>query len=848
MEKRPRTREPKHREATSDTARGVGRDPSPPILLPLHEAAAAPRTLIGGKAATLARLQAAGFPVPDGVVVTARAAGDGGSAGHPSEVAEAGAPSLPSEVEAALVEALRALDDPVVAVRSSGVAEDLGDASYAGQYASYLDVQGIDAVAEAVRACWASAHAERVVTYHARQGHHGAAPMAVLVQRMVPADAAGVAFTADPVTGERDCVVINAVRGTGERLVAGHVTPDSWTVRDGDAQGGRSDEAALDEAQARAVAELARRVEAELGEPQDIEWALADGRVHLLQARPITRLPTPPEIEPPPGPWMKDTVHYKGPISPLAATAYLPRLEQGGRRLCEAGILMEGVRQRALGWEVYAQPTPPSSDDLVRERIDAAIDLVRNDRASELVQRWRDAWRPEFERRIETLRGRDLAALDDEALDAQLQACLGLLDDGQQVHFALFPPYVLAAYDLATTCEALLEWGLTSALDLVTGLSEASAAPTLALAEMADAVRADPDARRTVREWRTDTPAAQRIEALQAAAPELAQQLDELLGRYGCAVPAYDVGDPTNGERPEPRLRLLRDLVTAERDPLRTREELARRRQETADRARATMAARGATEAQRRRFEEVLARAQERWGLREENLLYTDAMPNGLIRLTALEVGRRLAERGRLRRAEDAVWLELDELRAALRGEHVPGEENLSQRVERRRREHAWVRAHPGPPLYGDPPPPPPPKHELPEEARYLNTAFDWLMGLEYGPPAAAGNGNELGGLAGSPGRTTGTARVVHDPEALHRVTPGDVLVCRLTTPAWTVAFSRVSAVVTDAGSPLSHAAIVAREHGIPAVVGTQRATQEIDDGATVTVDGAAGSVAWTAS
>lgn len=824
----------------------AGSQPGP--VIDLDDPRASEPAAAGGKAARLAELRRQGLPVPAGFVVTTSAIGRLlAAADGPNADADAvRAAELPADVDEALGAATAALGDRALAVRSSAVAEDLADASYAGQYETVLGAHGAREVADAVRRCAASARAARLAAYQPDDEPGGA--MAVLVQPLVEADAAGVAFTANPVTGARDETLVSAVRGLGERLVAGEATPDEWVVRAGEPTCVTSPEGALDGETARDIAALAERVAADADAPQDVEWALAGGRLQLLQARPITALPTPPAIDPPPGTWMKDTVHYVGPMSPLSVTAYLPRMEHGATSmLAEFGFLMEAVRQQAIGWEVYAQPAPPSDEQVVAQRIATAAEVLGSGRPDALVDHWwRGGWREELRDRVDALRRADLTALDDAALDAHLQACLDLLADGQVVHFQLFVPYLLHSHELFTACEELLGWDTPAILELLAGLSEASAEPTCDLAELAAAVRADAAAAEAVSAWSPGEPPEAVLGRLRDADPALADRLDAHLAWYGCRVPAYDVGDPTFAERPERTLRLLVDLVTGVQNPLVEREELARHREEALARAREQLAAQD--DAARARFEQAHRRAAEVWGLREDNLLYTDQMPNGLIRLAALEIGRRLVRRGRLRRPEDAVFCELHELRAALAAPGSGEAAGLRQRVARRRAEHAWVRANPGPPMYGDPPPPPPPTDELPAEARQLMEAMGWLMSIEFPPPGAGGaadddGGDRLPGQPGSSGHATARARVIADESGFDRLQPGEVLVCRLTTPAWTVLFPRAAAVVTDCGSPLSHAAIVAREHGIPAVVGTQTATSAIADGQTVTVDGGAGVV-----
>jgi rifampicin phosphotransferase len=265
-------------------------------VLPL--VAATDHLIAGRKAATLARLAARHLPVPPGVVV-------------PTVVFEQALGQnvdVSAEVATNILDAVRPWGDVPLAVRSSAVDEDSADASYAGVFTTVLDVRGDAALIDTVRMCWRSASDPRVTSYSGVQQPR----LAVLVQPMVAATAAGVAFTADPLTGERGCVVIDAVAGIGERVTSGAATPDRWVVRGEVVHQQPEGEAAIDERQARSVADLARRVEAELDGPQDIEWALVGDEVILLQARPITALPVEPvpiPMEVPPGYWTREISH-----------------------------------------------------------------------------------------------------------------------------------------------------------------------------------------------------------------------------------------------------------------------------------------------------------------------------------------------------------------------------------------------------------------------------------------------------------------------------------------------------------------------------------------------------------
>jgi pyruvate,water dikinase len=245
--------------------------------------------LAGGKAANLGELVRGGFPVPPGFVVTTAAA-------------------LESDVEAAIAGAYRELGSPVVAVRSSATAEDLPDASFAGQHDTYLHVQGEADLLDAVRRCTDSLRTDHAVRYRAERGYdEDSVTMAVVVQQMAPHEVSGVVFTVDPVSREEGQLLVNAARGTGEALVSGEVVPDQWTARRPDGAvlrftparrrpaspfGPRTPErGCLSSDQVRELALLALRVEEHFaGVPQDIEWSYGDGAFHLLQARPITAL------------------------------------------------------------------------------------------------------------------------------------------------------------------------------------------------------------------------------------------------------------------------------------------------------------------------------------------------------------------------------------------------------------------------------------------------------------------------------------------------------------------------------------------------------------------------------
>lgn len=288
----------------------------------------------GGKGAALGELLRKGFPVPPGFIVTTDAyrslldeTGLGTALdGMDQNMPDGGAVralfarlGMPPALRSEIGEAYAALGGGAVAVRSSATAEDLPGAAFAGQQDTFLNVVGEEAVTEAVADCWASLWTDRAIAYRQRQGiDPREAAIAVVVQKMVPADVAGVMFTANPITGERGEIVVDASPGLGEAVVSGRVTPEHFVldragrarsfapgggevVISADAGGGtlehpgaRSSVPSLSADQLRELAGLGRRAQEHFGRPQDLEWALADGRIHVLQSRPMTALPPQP--------------------------------------------------------------------------------------------------------------------------------------------------------------------------------------------------------------------------------------------------------------------------------------------------------------------------------------------------------------------------------------------------------------------------------------------------------------------------------------------------------------------------------------------------------------------------
>jgi rifampicin phosphotransferase len=813
------------------------------LVIGLHDAAEPDAAVLGTKGANLARLAASGFSVPEGFVLTTAAcerilASPGGREGTATGA------DLPEELWAAVCSHLAALGGGPVAVRSSGIAEDLGGASFAGQYETVLGVESDEALAGAIRRCLASASSEQVRAY---TGSDAPAPMAVIIQKMVAADAAGVVFTANPVTGD-DEVLINAVKGLGDRLVSGEATPDEWVVRDDDGSCIRSPEGALDRELVLEVAALARAVERLFGSPQDIEWAVADGKVFVLQARPITALPVAPNFEAPTeGFWQKDSSHFPTPFTPFGASVYLPPLSSVvGSLAKEFGLLLDGLEQRSLGGEVYMRMVPLGGKEPpalpkwamwlavrlipeMRRRGRAAQAALDSGLADQALERWETEWRPAFVNEVGELLRVDLTALDDDGLLSHLEHLKDLLARGELLHFRLHAPHALAVYELGVVCQELLGWDAGRALQLLTGASVASSEPGRELQALAERIAADPAGLEAI-----VGPGGDRLARLRQSAPWAAEAFEEYLERYGHRTTGYDPGDPTLFEMPE----VMAGLLAGQVRQVAAGPRAASAPSGTLAEARAEVAARHPEDAISR-FERALAYAHRAYGQREDNIAWLDNRPCGLLRYCALEFGRRLSGRGVLAHPGDAVFLEESELQVALKSEE---DQDLRPVVALRKAERAWVIAHPGPPSYGKPPVPPD-LSALPPALRLANASLMNLMALIEAPGLPQEAGNELRGLAVSPGICVGTARVVRDETEFGKLRPGEVLVAPATSPPWSILFLQAAAVVTDVGGVLSHTAVIAREYGIPAVLATGEATHRLCDGDLIRVDGSAGTV-----
>jgi pyruvate,water dikinase len=815
------------------------------MLVRLDDVAGEDAASTGNKAATLARLRRAGYPVPPGVVISADAldAGD----------------ELSAAVEQGLTNIADIIGPGPWAVRSSSTVEDAEQASFAGQFETMLDVEESGLV-DAVRRSWQSRKADRVRAYAGDR----TAPMAILIQPMIAADAAGVAFTLDPVSGHRS-VVIEAVQGIADRLVSGRATPERWTVSPATIVQAPPGAQVLNEEVAREIAELARRVEDHLGVPQDIEWATAAGKLWLLQARPITtsadRWQTliPIEVDVPPGRWERDVFHEPVPLSPFGRVLLTKQvLKVLPAVFAEFGILLERGEVAVIGGWIYNRlvplgappprpgggkpPAPPRWLLAVllrlhpgaRRRTRAAREALASDLALSVIRRWDGEWRAEHRRDVERALALDLSSLTDESLVAELEHRIATI--AHPAHARVAIAYFILVYELAEACRELLGWDTSGMLRLLAGLSTTSTEPARWLAALAADARARPEIRDLLAAVDISTPAK-----LAAVDAEFDRAFVDYVEATGHRAVRYDVIEPTLAEQPHLLLRLVANQLELEFSPDRVAADAARGR--SAAELEAFAALRSHPSGDRERFARALTRAREAYPAWEDRVWWTQSVQTALLRYLALEIGRRLVGRGQLAAPDDVFFLESHEA-----GATVLDGRRVHDTVRVRRAQRAWAIANPGPPAYGDPISGEPPFKLLPPEARFVNEAVVWGFGQFFGTTAHTGSPSMVTGSPASAGRYSGLVRVVMGEHDFAKIRPGDVVVCPATSPAWSVVFPSIGALVADSGGILSHPAIIAREHGIPAVVGTGNGTTTLRDDELVTVDGTSGIVELAAS
>ncbi|RME73785.1 MAG: hypothetical protein D6776_06405, partial [Planctomycetota bacterium] len=779
---------------------------------------------------------------------------------------------LPAALEAAVDEARAAwlgarADETPLAVRSSAPHEDSAASSFAGHFETRLGVRGREALRVAVRAVLASSLSERVIAAAARTGLALLPPrMAVLVQRLVEPTCAGILFTRDPVTGAQR-MVVEMVRGSGEAVASGRVEPARFTI---DRATGAIERAGGDPALSPApatlheLAALGRRVEALFGGPQDLEWAIENGRAVLLQSRPITGLGTAARREGRGDFWTSANSQeaLAGPVTPMTYTLMLPLIERGRRAAFEAlgvGPLPGAYMRRHLGrvyfntdyfrrflerlpgapteifdMLLFGDATRGSALRLQFERLRPSPRLLRLGalvaRTWWSAQRRMDAFVPRLERALRRMQGRDLARASTPALVRQLLEARRLMEHGFRLHVLgsamAGAHYLLLSKWLQAYCGDRGQGAVDALLERAHRAATAQAYDALlALAEQA---RTQPALAACLR--RTAQPEggepADRLAALEAVpgGTALREGIERFLARYGHL-------SRTEAELAAPRWRedldyvfdvlrhlLEREPAAGDRSPGRVRRRDGIRRVHAALRRRSQALA----PLQRLVFTQLL-RWAERYAPYRENMRFHALRAYEQVRRVLLEFGRRLHARGLLETRDDVFFLQWSELPTVL--SLPPGTEQAARWRERARaRREAFERF-----------------------SRAQAPKFIWDDGSPAPAPArrhpVGGQAAFLEGVAVSGGVVRGRVRRCDRLEDALELAPDEILLARLAPPSWTPAFLLARGVILDIGGMLSHCAVIAREHGIPCVVGVREGTELLRDGEWVTLDAYAGRV-----
>jgi pyruvate,water dikinase len=839
---------------------------APLFVAPLSYFRSGNLALAGGKGANLGELLQAGFDVPPGFIITT-AAYDlflqknglqtrladmlaSHDLGNPDSVAKASQQirdilqhsSIPGQIKDEVLKTYGQLDGDAVAVRSSATAEDLPEAAFAGQQETFLNVIGEQPLIDAVRACWMSLWSERAILYRAHQNvDQATVKLAVVVQRMVPADIAGVMFTANPVSGARNELIIDSNPGLGEAVVGGMVTPDHFVVdkrwlRIKERQlgrreviirptmGGGTEQVAstqettntntLPPQAIRKLVQLGTSIERHYGKPQDIEWAwihdeTKQGHFLVLQARPMTALPEPLKVSGPmrlvvpmlaemwsARPYPLDMTSFTGTVERAIGNLLITMIGKSAPNPDEAFLEEDGVVVQFKPPQVHLSPSMLFTPWITMWR-------TRHYDPS----RWEaDPLLAELITKARALEERDLQLLTWTQNLETLHESLALIPRAMELRERYLPQAFLGLAGLwlllALTRHAS-RFG-----ELVSGVKTKTTETNQALEDLATQIRTDPTLQNLFHRTKAHNLQVE-LETSQAGQAFL-EQFELFLNQYGHRETALTISQPAWKDQPE----VVLDILNV----------LARTKPQQIDHYRAWQRVRDelltnsilGTQLLRNLFLKSLTNARYLFQIREDTHFYA-TLVQPTIRRVALELGRRLVQAGALNQAEDVFHIRLGELEAFGKS-WPPSEQAVAQiraLIARRRAKRESLTKKP----MVDP--------RLLAVASHAQIEKNVL----------------LNGTSGSPGIARGPAKIVHDVSEFGNLRAGDVLVAPMTNPAWTPLFQRAVAVVVDTGGAASHAAIVAREYGIPAVMGTLNGTKELEDGQWIQVDGSRGLV-----
>ncbi len=873
------------------------------LILPFADIRAADLPLVGGKGANLGELTHAGFPVPPGFCLTTVAFQEFIQSYHDAAdlyalLATVTADNvetarkvglhvretlldlpLPQNIAQAVRQQWQILgDDHAYAVRSSATAEDLPDASFAGQQDTYLNVLGEGPLLDAVQRCWVSLFTDRAILYRCQNGFwHDEVQLSVVVQQMVMAELSGILFTADPLTGHRQTVSIDASYGLGEALVGGLVSPDSYRVDKRDRsiidrqiadkqiaifpikEGGTRQET-IDEAQrAQTVltdvqiidlAELGIQVEAHFGSPQDIEWAIAADRIYLLQARPITSLYPIGGFQSPDdslhiyfsGGHQQNMTNAMSPLSLSSMQCVIPgtraqnKIESayvalgGGRLFLDITLALRHPLMRKLVFGLLAQ-----FDALAPEAIQLAMqrpEFQRPSRVSlsfsmfrgllQIIYQvlaalwWQDL--SESVRNVDHLVAQKANEVETELRgmpvgEAQTRAIIRIMRSMLNVVIKWAPLFI--AGEMARRLMARLGRGWADPADLEAyslGLpGNVVTEMNLEVGDLADLARQSLQLVALFEHLGQDSQVwlAQAAE-IEGSGPFLAAW-EAFLGQYGARGPSeIDIQMPRWYEEPLPLLQVIASYLHKEAGSHRAQHQKLVQARETAVNHLLTGAHHGLVGGLRRRLVRRLIYVVHHGTVLREHHKFMMVQVIRTIKEVLKETAVHLAEDQKLSQPDDIWFLSWPELLAIWNADGV----ETAKLTPARRADLARFQKLTPPLIITSDGETPVVKYQVADA-----------------PPGA------LVGNPVSAGIVEGTVRVIHDPQT-ETLNPGEILVAPFTDPGWTPLFINASGLIMEVGGIMTHGSVVAREYGIPAVVGVREATKKLQTGQQVRIDG----------
>lgn len=778
--------------------------------------------------------------------------------------------SLPQDLQAEIAQYLSGFgENNAYAVRSSATAEDLPTASFAGQQDTYLNISGKEAILTHIRKCWASLFTERAVTYRLQNSFdHRKVHLAVVVQKMVFPEVAGIMFTADPVTSNRKVVSIDASFGLGEALVSGLVNADTYKVRDGRVtdkkistkklaiyalpDGGTHEQAlapvlqnqqALTEDQILGLARIGRQLEAHFGCPQDIEWCVADGSIYIVQSRPITTLYPIPEVNDEDNHVYVSVGHQQmmtDAMKPLGLSFFLlttsaPMVQAGGRLFVDVAYNLASPSSRDMIINVLGQSDPLIKDALISimERGDFIKSLPHEEKTANSGKSKKimlpEGFRGQFEcdpAIVTNLIASSQASIEQVKQTIQTKAGTEvfdfILEDLEQLKKWITDPQnlgvIMAAIDASTWInEKMHLWlGEKNAADT---LSQSvpyniTSAMGLELLDVADVIRPYPEVIAYLQQVKEEG-FLEQLDKLKGG-PETRNAIEAYLTKYGmrCAG-EIDITKPRWREKPATLIPMILSNLknfapnASKQKFEQGRQEALQKEQELVERLKQLPEGEQKAKETKHMIDLIRTfigyREYPKYSMINRYFVYKQAL---------LQEAAQLVQAGVLREKEDSYYLTFAELREVVRTGKVD-----YQVISKRQEEYQG--------------------YEKLTPPRVLTSDGEVVTGKykRENLPAEA-----LAGLAVSAGVIEGRARVIVNI-ADADLAEGDILVTAFTDPSWTPLFVSIKGLVTEVGGLMTHGAVIAREYGLPAVVGVENATKLIKDGQRIRVNGTEGYV-----